>query len=236
MPVKDPDETVVALFKHHALKNEAKSATAGRPIFDDMEICELRYPGSRNIGVYPALAFCRWVTDPATGEQTQQCYAERFQRQYQQFKAQSAQTKSGTPLTHVPFLTEARRAEMRALNVYTVEQLAAIDGTELKNLGQGGRDLKHKALEYLEESRSNAGNTQMAAELEALKARNALLEDDVQRLKEGDGEFDGMGLDQLRDFITSQTGHPVQGAGLNRKTLVRMANEAKPRTNDMRAT
>ena len=228
MPPKDPDDIVVALFKYSAIKNEAKSAIEGRPIYDDIEICELRYPGSRNIGVYPALAFARWVIDQS-GEQVSQTYAERFPRQYQQFKAHALQTKSGTPLQQVPFLTEARRAEMRALNVYTVEQLAATDGTELKNLGPGGRDLKNKAIEFLEESKANSGNTQLAAELEALRARNAVLEEDVARLKEGDGEFDGMTLEQLRDYIASQTGHAVQGAGLNRKTLVRMANEAKPR-------
>ena len=32
----------------------------------------------------------------------------------------------------------------RALNLYTVEQLAAIDGQELKNLGPGGRELKNQ--------------------------------------------------------------------------------------------
>lgn len=229
MPMQDPDANVVALFKHSAVKNEGKSVAANRPIFDDLEVCELRYPGSRNIGVYPALSFARWVIDPNTGEQVKQSYAERFPRQYQQFKAQAAQTKSGTPLAHVPFLTEARRAELRALNVYTVEQLAAIEGTELKNLGQYGRDLKNKANEYLEETKATAGNSLLAAELEALKARNAVLEEDVARLKENNGdEFDGMTLEQLRDFIAAQTGHPVQGT-LNRKTLVRMANEAKPR-------
>ena len=52
------------------------------------------------------------------------------------------------------FLTEARRAELRAQNIYTIEALAAIDGLELKNLGMDGRDLKNKAMEYLEESTS----------------------------------------------------------------------------------
>jgi len=40
-------------------------------------------------------------------------------------------------------------------------------------------------------------------------------------------EFDGMDLDQLREFITSNTGVAPKGA-LNRKTLVRMARDAAP--------
>jgi hypothetical protein len=95
--------------------------------------------------VLPATSVSHWAIDPATGGQIKVTYAERFRRQYQQFKALTAQTKSGTPLTHAPFLTEGRRAEMRALNIYTVEQLAAIDGQELKNIGTGGRELKNAA-------------------------------------------------------------------------------------------
>jgi hypothetical protein len=233
MPANDPDASVVALFLNMAVKNEAKSASAGRPIFEDLEVCQLRYPGSKNIGVYPATGFSHWATDPQTGEQFKVSYAERFARQYRQFKEHAAQTKAGTPLSEVAFLTEARRAELRALNVYTVEALAALDGLELKNLGHNGRDLKNRAIEYLEAARDGAHNTQLMAELEALRARNSLLEEDVSRLKEElpsrdepDDDFRDMSLEQLRDYITDATGHPPRGT-LNRRTLLRMARELK---------
>ena len=229
MPTRDPDAAAVALFKNLAKKNEVKSLKEGRPIFDDIEVVEIRFPGSRNVAVFPATAFSHWAEDFTTGEQTAVTYAERFSRQYQQFKSQAAQTKSGTPLAHVPFLTEARRAELRALNIYTLEALAVVDGQELKNLGHGGRDLKNKAQEYIAESKSNAPNLQLAAELEAVKARNAILEEDAKLKKElkiPDNQFDDMSLDQLRDFIATNTGHAPHGS-LNRKTLVRMATEAQ---------
>lgn len=233
--MQDPDAAVVALFLNSAVKNEAKSAEAGRPIFDDMEVCQLRYPGSKNIGVYPAHGFSHWKVDPFSGEQVKVSYAERFQRQYRQFKEHAIQTKVGTPLTEVRFLTEARRAELRALNIYTVEALAAIDGFELKNLGFNGRELKNRALEYIEESREKAPTTQMVAELEALRARNTLLEEDNSRLKEylppadphsPDEDFEGMSLQQLRDYIATNSGHPPEGA-INRRTLIRMARDLK---------
>ncbi len=234
MPARDPDAAVVALFKNFAKKNEAASLKEGRPIYEDIEVVEIRFPGSRNMSVFPATAFSHWSENFETGEQTAVTYAERFRRQYQQFKAQTAQTKTGTPLAHVPFLTEARRAELRALNIYTLEALAHVDGQELKNLGHGGRDLKNKAQEYIAESKSNAPNLAMAAELEALKARNAIIEEDLKRHQDrnagekvdGDNQFAGMTLDQLRDFVTTNTGHKPHGS-LNRKTLVRMATEAQ---------
>jgi len=225
---RDPDDTIVALFRNHAMKNEAKTLTEGRPIYDDMEVVEIRFPGSRSMSVFPATAFSHWQNDPQTGEQTPITYAERFSRQYQQFKSQHAQTKSGTPTAHAQFLTEARRAELRALNIYTVEQLAAVEGPELKNLGGGGRDLKNKAVEYIAESKAAAPAAAMAAELDALRARNAVLEEDAKLTKQpaGDGAFDDMTLDQLRDFITTNSGHAPHGS-LGRKTLTRMASDVK---------
>jgi hypothetical protein len=144
------------------------------------------------------------------------------------------QTKSGTPLTHVPFLTEARRAELRALNIYTAEALAHVDGQELKNLGSYGRDLKNKAIEFIAEAKLGAPTAEVLAELEALRARNQILEDDAKALadmsdKDGErtgGPFDHMTPEMLRDFIKTNTGHAPHGS-LNRKTLVRMANEAQ---------
>jgi hypothetical protein len=235
-PNRDPDANIIVVFKNSSVKNDARSAAAGRPIHDDREEVELRYPGSKNVSVFPATAVSHWVTDPVTGEQLQISYAERFSRQYQQFRAHGTQTKFGTPLSDVGFLTEARRAELRALNVYTVEALAAVDGQELKNLGTNGRELKNKAMEYIEDARRGAPNTQMAADLEALKARNTLLEEDMRRLREqmrddgddagdvSDFNFEEMSLDQLREFIEKNTGHAPHGTP-NRRTLIRMARD-----------
>jgi hypothetical protein len=227
----DPDEALVVTFKYLAFENESKSLEEGRPIYDDVEVCEIRSPGSKEVKVFPATEFSRWMDDRFTGRQRKQSYAERFQHQYRQFKEHAAQTKTGTPLDRVPFLSDGRRAELRAQNVYTVEQLAAIDGSELKNLGPGGREFKNKATEFIEESKGSAPNKQMAAELEALRARNALLEEDVVAFKNkrelDEAEFEPMTMEQLREYITINTGRGPVGQP-NRKNLVRMAMECRP--------
>jgi hypothetical protein len=46
-----------------------------------------------------------------------------------------------------------------------------------------------------------------------------------------EGKFAGMDLVQLREYIATQTGHPVQGSGLTRKTLIRMAQDCEPKGN-----
>jgi hypothetical protein len=159
------EAALVPLFRNMAVPNRSKSAAEGRPIFDDLVVVDIRYPGTRNYGTFPATQMSHWIDDPHTGEQRAISYAERFPRQYMQFMEQAEQTKSGTPLDFAGFLTEGKRAELRTQNIYTVEVLAMIEGTELKNLGPGGRDLKNKAQEYLDNSKTNAPNTQLQAEL-----------------------------------------------------------------------
>ena len=224
------DKGVVAVFRNDVVKNPKKSAEAGRPIFDDVEYVELRHPGSKDVGVYPAMEGSHWDNDPVTGEYRRITFAERFRQQYQQFKAHDRQTKSGTPLDYLPFLTEAKRAELRALNIYTAEALALIDGAELKNLGPGGRDMKNQTIAFLESSTDMAKVTKMEAELEALKARNQVLEDDLKSQpafnEQEPSEFEGMTDDEIKEHIKSLTGVTPRG-NPSRRTLIRMARDQK---------
>jgi len=221
----------VPVFEHYAQPDPVKSAAEGRPIFNDQEIVRVRFPGSDACYVFPATAKASgWISDPLTGEMTQITYAEKFRKQYLQFKERATQTKSGTLLDYVPFLTESKRAELKALNIYTLEALAEVDGQPLKNLGMHGRDLKNKATEYIAETKQGAPSKELIEQLEALKARNAILEEDakfVSQRQAAEAEFENMSVDQLREFITSNTGHTPQGT-LNRKTLIRMAMDARP--------
>jgi len=223
------DKGVVAVFRNDIIKNHGKSVEAGRPIFDDVEVVELRYAGSKNVGVFPAMEFSHWDEDEMNGGQRAYTYAERFPRQYQQFKAHQQQTKAGTPLDYLPFLTEARRAELRALNIYTAEALTVVDGPELKNLGPGGREMKNQAIAFLESSNDASRVTKLEAELLEMRARNQVLEDDIKSGmldKMPPSSFDGMTDEQLRAHIKSMTGVEPKG-NLPRKTLIRMAQEQK---------
>jgi hypothetical protein len=219
---------IVCIFRNHVEKNERKSVENGRPSFDDVEVCELRFAGSKTVSVFPAMSFSHWDTDEETGDQRRVTYAERFPKQYQQFKAHQQQTKAGTPLDYLPFLTDGKRAELRALNIYTAEALAAIDGQELKNLGPGGREWKNQAIAFLETSTGEARFLQMEAEIERLKAQNQVFLDDAEARKKDPkiAEYEHMTDDQLRDHVQSLTGIAPKG-NLPRKTLIRMAQEHK---------
>jgi hypothetical protein len=227
---------ITPVFKMMAIKNEAESKRQGRPIFDDWEMCELRVAGSKDFPCPPALSFSHWIVDEETGEQRAITYAERFAKQYQQFKSREQQTKTGTPLDYLPFLTEGKRAELRALSIYTAEALAELEGQSLKNLGLGGRELKNKAQEYLASSSQNAVLLQQQAKIEALQMQLDLLQSDKERaagvvvgprepaedqrapVKEDD-EAPDEGDDSEDEEITADSGAHPDFVGMDRKQL-----------------
>jgi hypothetical protein len=173
----DPKKQITAHFELHPVKNDAKTKTAGRPVYDDMEVCVIRIAGNRSTkGVFPAHEVFTHQMNPETGEREPVTYAMHYNEQYRQFKNGDAQSMSGTPVTALPLITPAKRMELKALGIHSVETLAGIDGAQLKSLGMGGRDLKNQAIAYLEQAAKLTDTTNQREEIEALKARIAELE------------------------------------------------------------
>lgn len=182
----EEDKLLTAKFMVMTQENKAKTAKEGRPIFDEMEIVEVRTAGDRtSIKVFPAHAFARWVSLP-DGDSVSQTYAERWPEQYKRFKAGHQQIADGTPVDELPFLTAARKSELKALGIYTVEALDALDGQNLKVLGMQGRELKAQARAYIEKASGGADVVAMAAQIESLKETVAMLQADKPAKKKAD--------------------------------------------------
>lgn len=218
---------VVPIFKIHTQPNEAKSKAAGRPIFDDLEIVEIRFGANKQtVAVFPAHEVSGWV-DNSDGTREEQTYAMRYPDQYRKFKNNEAQTISGTPLSELPFLTQAKRYELKALNIHTAEALAALDGAPLKTLGMGGRELKNQAMAYLENAAGSADVTKMAGEIESLKetVRQLLAQQKPGQPEPTEStEYDGWSDADLKSYIEHETGSKPRG-NPSHATLVGMVKE-----------
>lgn len=218
-------------FKILPVQNMEKTRKEGRPIYDDVEHVEIRHVGDpKKINVAPAHE--SFMRDRATGQWI--TYAEAYHRHYEAFKTGQAVRGSGTPLDKLPFLSEGRCAELRALNIHTAEALAGLEGANLAKLGMYGRSLKNQATEYITHAKDTALETRLQAENDDLKARLAVLE---AALVENGGkavpkeayvavnDFSGWGPDDLKAFIKERTGSAPKGQP-SHATLVRMAEEA----------
>lgn len=232
------------LFRLEQIYNDAKSEKEKRPIFDDMEVCEIRFAGdNQKVSVFPAHADAG-LYDIGNGYEEHITYAQRFQPQYRQFKEAAVQTMSGTPLDRMPFLTPARRSELKALNINTIEQLATLDDRAIKMLGNGGRDLKDHASRFLgnggqdaEKERLEAENDAMRRELDALRKPERIKDDpkafDTPPDTDTSSSYDDMTVDELKDLIEVKSGAKPRG-NPNKATLVKMAEDISKPGEDVR--
>jgi len=214
-------KTNTVIFRMHEELNPGKSAEKGRPIFDDVEVCEIHFPGDLKCwAVFPAHEAEPNATREAGRVRT---YAEVYNEQYLKFKAGEQQTVSGTPLSEAPFLTEGKRRELRALNIHTVEQLAGLDGAHLKTLGMGGREWKNQAVAYLSAAAGTADVTGMATRIAQLEESLAIALASQVRAPAAAGTAQGdapigdkkeksieeCSDQELRDFIKAESGKPA---------------------------
>lgn len=226
-------------FFTQAEENQALSLKEGRPVFEDKEFVRIRFPGdNKREHVAPAHEGYRrdrengnrWVT-----------WAEDYPRHYDAFKQKASQAAIGTPLTELPFLTEARRAELRALNIHTAEMLAEMPETNYHRLGMNGRALAMQARAYLERAKDGALEAKMSAENAALKQQIDLLQQQMAGIlskpapapeiieEEPTGSvFESWTDENLKAFIQAHAGSRPKG-NPSHASLVKMAEEANER-------
>lgn len=158
----DPENAVFPKFYVKAVEDKAASEESGTPKYKDVEYVEIRIAGDKHT-----------VINKKVNEE----HKQRWPKLYEQFKADKEQRVDGTPLSEWSQLSASRIAELKALNIYTVEALSQVSDTNLQNLGMGGRDLVQKAKKWLEVAKDGAKVDQLIAE-------NVKLKDELEYVKQ----------------------------------------------------
>lgn len=170
----------IVRFYSDTKENKHAGLKEGRPIFDDIEMVKITFPADRQRTLVKPAHASAMVRDErgkrsrrVNGKQVS--YAELYREQYKAYKANQGPVVHGTPLSEAPFLSEGQRKSLKALEVYTIEQLSNISSP--KSLGMGGMELVNKAKAYL----ANAAGT---ADVTSLAAKNARLEGEIAEMRE----------------------------------------------------
>lgn len=162
------ERKLVVRFYHEPVKNNIKSATEGRPIFDEVLFVEIFVPGDRNTR----------VNRKARDEDK-----ERFPAAWSRFERGHTAAVTGTPIEQWPTLGVRDVAELKAMNITTVEQIAELpDAFTSKFVGLV--TYRNQAKAYLAAATDSALAQRQAVELEAREARIAQLDAQVKELGE----------------------------------------------------
>lgn len=159
------DNKLYVKFFPQAVYNAAKSEDAGRPIFDEVDMIQVMTPGSR---------------DSFVGKASQH-YQFRFARQWAAYKAGKEQSADGTPIEEVPFLSVSQVAELKAVNVKTLEHLANMPDVLLQKF-MGAHALKQRAQLFLNAAKDNAPMIKLQSELEKRDNEIAVLQRQMSEL------------------------------------------------------
>jgi hypothetical protein len=216
-----------ARFFMDAVLNEFKTRNEGRPIYDDIEMVEVRIPGEKNM----RLVFL--ADEPFNGNG--ETRIERYPEEYAAFKRGEQRAVTGTPLEAWPILTKSQVLELKAANILSVDELADLPDSSLKKIGSKGRELREQARAFKDAAKGGAEVLAQAARIASLEAMVA------QLLKGGAGPAPSQQAiaepvektekaisdctdDELKAFIKEKTGEAPRGRPL-RETLVERATE-----------
>lgn len=169
-------------FFADAVEDKSVSTKKGRPVFKDVEKVRILFPGdTKRVLVAYATELCMKGED---GEWMD--YRSAYPDHYAMFKKTHGKSSvAGTPLSEATFLTMAQRKMLSAQNVMTVEQLASLDGPQLRTLGMNARKLKDQATAYLESANTSADSTRLAAENAEMKEQLAALQAQMAEMAKG---------------------------------------------------
>lgn len=162
----EADKALLVRFFTAPIQNEAKSVDAGRPIFDDTEMIEIRVRGTKdNVVQRPIRA-----DDKA-----------RFRDAYRAHKEGSKLLESGTPLAQWPVMTGSQVEELKYMGFVTVEQLAIASDSIVSSI-PGLLTLKQKANAFLEFSKGAAPLEQLSKRVEESENEKQVLARQVAEL------------------------------------------------------
>ena len=166
--------------------DDIASQKAKRPIFRDVEMIEIKFAGNTKTEFHaPASDRCdRPLRNPENNDRYFVAWKDHpdFAKAYESFKAGQGGHIQGTPLSELPFLSEARRAELRAINILTAEQLASLTGAQIGKYGFGMGDLCKQAQNYLERAKGTELDARHEAEKADMQAQLAGLQAQMQEL------------------------------------------------------
>jgi hypothetical protein len=169
------DADLYVEFSNEPVHMSAESARQGRPVFKDVPHITILFPGDKTKKVVRPVRMTPDESAPYAPD------PERFPRQWAQFKNNDEQTQSGMPIDQWPPLTKSQVLELKAMKIFTVEQLAAVTDNGLDTLGLGARELRGLAKSWLDSAQGNKELSRLNSEL---AERDRQIKELTQRVNE----------------------------------------------------
>lgn len=171
-----------AIFRDATKLNKKKTEDQGRPIYDPIVEIEIIVTGD------PLLRPVRQMREDDK---------EKYPVEWARFQQKQQNQIPGTPIEAVTWLSRSQVAEYKALNIYTIEQLAELPDITAKRI-MGFSEVREKAQNFLVAARGTALQNQVDSQL---KSRD----EEIEKLKA-----------HVAQLLAAQSATPQQQAAADR--------------------
>lgn len=162
------DAKAFVRFFYMPLKDEKASLKAGRPIHNDVEMCEIIVPGNQ-------------TNKPI--KRVNDIIRQRYRIQYRKWKesGNAESTPDGTALSEVAWITRSQVEELAYFQVRTLEQLAQVNDDFCSRV-PGLLELRRKAKFMIDKAEEAAPFQQLQAQIDELKGLLQVKDQTIEEL------------------------------------------------------
>lgn len=143
-------------FYNENVYMEFLSEQEGRPIYEKQPYIRIYTPGDKT-----KVVVRKAVTESTGGFPSD---VQRFPQQWAAFQQGVQAVATGLPLEEWPIMTTGQVKALNSVNIYTVEQLAAVPDSALDSLGHGGRSIRDQAVAKLNGMKDESHNAKILAQ------------------------------------------------------------------------
>lgn len=180
-------------FETRAVEDRNASIEKGHYVTKNVDYALITPPFSKDCVSQEVTVWLKTMDENVSAGRLPSRWRDNYKQQYEAWKRNEDVPLDGTPIKGWPLLSPAQQANLIAINVRTVEDLAAINDEGQKRYGMGALDLKNKAQAWIK-SASSLGS--VVQENASLKARVTDQEKTIQSMSEQLQELSAR-LDQL---------------------------------------
>lgn len=179
-------------FTVETAEDRNASLAAGRYIARDVDMVNITPAGSKDVVIRNAE---EWLADiqfraRKNPPEYNPTWAEHFASSYRAFKEGNELPALGTPVRTWPVASPAQVKNLISARLMTVEDLAVANESALNMIGMGARDLKNKAIAWLEQSKGAGVVVQEVADLKAkVDAMQAQIDEQNEVIAEQDAKL-----------------------------------------------
>lgn len=205
-------------FQRRPMKDAAASVREGRHVNKDVDFALVTPPYSRDVFEQVATEWLAQMKKEAGNGRLPVEWYERYEQQYERWKKGEEMPLHGTPIKGWAVISPAQMTNLIAINILTVEDLAAANEEGRRRIGMGAQELCDKAKAWLSQAKDKGPltmeNAALKAENSALKTQNEQLEARVKELSERVEILQRGGL--LREHFDQ----PEQSAGIEASDIL----------------